>query len=83
MDNLLLSMVNSYYRCKFPTHQPHPNPKNPTPKRQPQNANPRPHPVPCVRKLLIYDQIMLVNEIYYGYLHVKSGFVWLNMLRCG
>ena len=34
-----------------------------------------PNPKPCVRRLLIYSQIMLVNKIHYSYLHVKSGVV--------
>ena len=60
-----------------PTYQPHPKnqPQNSTtPIPQPQNANPQTSTPKChVRSLLIYGQIILVNEINYGYLHVKSG----------
>ena len=59
-------------------------PKTQTQKRQPLNQTPKrktldPTEKPCVKK--IYGQSMSVglNEIYYGYLHVKSGFVWLTM----
>ena len=64
-------------------HTPNPNSKTPTPKPNPKTPNPRPHQKPCVKKILIYGHCMSVglNEIYYGYLHVKSGFVWLTMLR--
>ena len=34
-----------------------------------------PNPKPCVRRSLIYGQIMLVNKIHYSYLHVESGVV--------
>ena len=56
-------------------HTPKTNPKTPQPPYPiiktptPQTSTPKCH----VRSLLIYGQIILVNEINYGYLHVKSG----------
>ena len=47
------------------------NPKTQTPK--PQTPNPKPQTP--------YGQIIIVNKIYYSYLHVKSGAVCPQALR--
>ena len=49
----------------------------PTPKPQPPDSTHK----PSVRKFLIYGQIIMINKIYYDYLHMKSGVVCPQRLR--